>query len=80
MKTAISIPDELFRDAEELADRLGYHRSQLYTEAVRQFLARHGEDPVTARLDRLADHHDATGDEASVVAGRDAIASGRWEW
>ena len=34
MKTAISLPDELFAAAEKLAERLGVSRSQLYATAL----------------------------------------------
>ena len=54
MKTAISLPDELFTTADRFAQRTGRSRSELYAEALREFLARHDEDQITARLDALA--------------------------
>lgn len=53
MKTAISIPDEVFDAADEMARRLGMSRSQLYATAVREFLEAHRGRGVTARLDQL---------------------------
>lgn len=53
MKTAISIPDPVFRAAEEAARRLSLSRSELYTTAVRQFLERHQSADVTERLERV---------------------------
>ena len=53
MKTAISLPDDLFSAADTLARRLGLSRSALYSAAVAEFLAKHTESEVTARLDRL---------------------------
>jgi predicted transcriptional regulator len=53
MKTAISIPDDVFEDAERLARRLGHSRSQLYSRALREFVARHEPDRVTAVLDEV---------------------------
>lgn len=53
MKTAISIPDAVFEAAEELAERLGKSRSQLYAEAIAVYLRTHREEGVTARLDRI---------------------------
>lgn len=50
MKTAISIPDKVFKSAEELADRLGQSRSQLYTVALSNYLAQHRNEGVTERL------------------------------
>lgn len=53
MKTAISIPDALFEEADELARRLGTSRSELYCRAVREYLARHGSDRVTEALNEV---------------------------
>ncbi len=51
MKTAISIPDELFGIAERLARHLGMSRSELYQRAVAAFVHRHRDDMITQQLD-----------------------------
>jgi metal-responsive CopG/Arc/MetJ family transcriptional regulator len=53
MKTAISLPDELFASADALAQRLGVSRSELYATAVAEFLAKHQGTKVTERLDQV---------------------------
>ena len=53
MKTAISIPDQVFDAAEALARRLGVSRSELYAKAVEAFIAQHRSQGVTARLDAV---------------------------
>jgi hypothetical protein len=53
MKTAISIPDPVFRSAESLARRLGVSRSQLYANAVADFVARHRQSKVTEKLNAV---------------------------
>jgi metal-responsive CopG/Arc/MetJ family transcriptional regulator len=53
MKTAISIPDDVFEAAEAVARRTGMSRSQLFVEAVKLFLRRHGDRGVTERLDEV---------------------------
>lgn len=53
MKTAISIPDDVFAAAEAAARRTGVSRSQFYVEAVKLFLTTHGERGVTERLDAV---------------------------
>ena len=53
MKTAISIRDDVFEAAERTAQVLGLSRSQLYTRAVSEFVARHRSEGVTARLDAI---------------------------
>lgn len=78
MKTAISVPDEVFHDADQLAERLGWSRSQLYTNAVREFVEREGADPVTSALNALADELSA--DLHTPATGRALIDSGAWEW
>ncbi len=53
MKTAISIPDELFGAAEQAAKRLGLSRSELYRKALRRFLAQHDDRAVTEALNEV---------------------------
>jgi predicted transcriptional regulator len=53
MKTAVSIPDELFESAEGLARRLGMTRSELYAKALRDYLREHRGDGITERLDEV---------------------------
>ena len=53
MKTAISLPDELFDSADALAGRLGVSRSQLYATALAEYLAKHQAAKVTERLDAV---------------------------
>ena len=50
MKTAISLPDDLFESADALAERLGLSRSELYATAVAEYLAKHRDEDVTGRL------------------------------
>jgi predicted transcriptional regulator len=45
MKTAISIPDELFRQVDAYSRRLKLSRSRLFATAAREYLARHGSGP-----------------------------------
>ena len=53
MKTSISIPDEIFRAAQELANELGITRSGLYPRAVAEYVAKHRQADVTAQLNRV---------------------------
>ncbi len=53
MKTAVSIPDELFESAEGLARRLGMSRSELYAKALRDYLREHRGEGITERLDEV---------------------------
>jgi len=78
MKTAISIPDDVFDDAERLARELNQSRSALYSRAVREYVARHAPDSVTATLDALlADEIDPDSEFARVAARR-ALERSDW--
>jgi len=77
MKTAISIPDDVFRDADRLAARLKQSRSQLYSRAVREYVARHSADEVTDALDELYATESAdTGFATS--SGKRVLESSEW--
>jgi antitoxin MazE6 len=52
MKTAISVPNDLFDGAERLARRTRRSRSRLFTDALREYLARHAPDKVTESMDQ----------------------------
>ena len=53
MKTAISIPDKTFKKADRLAKRLKKSRSQLYSEAVAEYVLRHDPDAITKQMNRV---------------------------
>lgn len=53
MKTAISIPEELFESAEEFARWRGMSRSELYTTALRRYLEEQRGEMITGRLDEI---------------------------
>jgi len=78
MKTAISLPDEIFESADALAERLGLSRSELYATAVAEYLAKHRDEDVTSRL------NDVFADEPSgvdrVIRSAQARSVGSTEW
>ena len=53
MKTAISIPDDLFKKAEKTAKAIGISRSRLFTTAIETFLAQRNPSQVTETLNRI---------------------------
>ena len=53
MTTSISVPDPVFQEAEQLAERLEKTLSQLYTEALIEYLARRNPDTITERLNAV---------------------------
>jgi hypothetical protein len=78
MKTAISLPDDVFGEAEGLAAQLRISRSELYGRALKEFLARHAPNQVTQALDILCDDPDTRPDGFAVRSARRVL--GRSEW
>ena len=78
MKTAISIPDPLFVEAERLARKKRQSRSSLYSQALREYLARHAKHEITARLDRMCAEMPATSDPGIAAASRRILEFTEW--
>jgi predicted transcriptional regulator len=53
MKTAVSIPDPVFKAADKLAHRLRMSRSGLYAEALQRYVQLHDENAITAKLNEV---------------------------
>jgi len=53
MKTAVSVPDDVFNRAEALAKRLKLNRSQLFSRALAEFVSRHSPEEITDALNRV---------------------------
>jgi predicted transcriptional regulator len=78
MKTAISIPDDVYVDAERLARTLRVSRSRLYSLAVREYLARHSGDQVTLVLDALFSEGVPDDGEFASEAARRTLRDAEW--
>lgn len=78
MKTAVSVPNELFERAERMARRLEVSRSELYSRALREYLARHSPDEVTRALDRLSEDLDTSADDFLREASRLILEATEW--
>ena len=74
MKTAVSIPDVVYRAGERLAKRLRLPRSRLYALALADYIERHGDDDITQRLNASFSSHPAATDpfvrEAAARTGQ----------
>jgi Ribbon-helix-helix protein, copG family len=53
MKTAVSIPDDVFEKAERLARRMKKSRSELFSRALTEYVARHAPDHVTEAMNKV---------------------------
>jgi len=78
MRTAISIPDEVFDQAERLADRMQTSRSQLYARALAEFVARHDADHVTEGMNRVVDEIGETSDAFIRQAADKTLRRSEW--
>jgi len=78
MKTAVSIPNNLFEGAERLAKRTRKSRSQLYSDAVREYLARHAPDAVTEARDRVCAEAGVGTDPFVATASSRILARTEW--
>lgn len=78
MKAAVSIPDDLFRKADELADRLGKSRSELYREALADYVARRDPAAVTEALNSLAGELAAEHGAFTERAAHETLRRSEW--
>jgi predicted transcriptional regulator len=80
MKTAVSVPDDVFQKAEQLAEREGRTRSDVYSAALREYVARRSPDEVTDAINRslarLSD--DATPDLFARRAAKRTLERSEW--
>ncbi len=79
MRTAVSIPDSIFEEADELAARLGLSRSELYARALERYVADRRCSTVTAALDAVYGREKSTGLDGAIVAMQ-LVGLPREEW
>jgi predicted transcriptional regulator len=68
MKTAVSVPDDLFATVDRLARGSRRSRSEVYSAALREYVARHAPDEITDALDRVAAETRGSGSEQFAAA------------
>ena len=78
MKVAISLPDPVFRAAETLARRLRKSRSQLYAEAIDEYVGARGARALTARLNALYQKESSGVDPALKYAQLERLSREAW--
>lgn len=78
MKTAVSLPDRLFKEAERLARRQRKSRSRLYADAIADYVARHDPDRITQRLNEVAAEVDTSLDPAIAAATYEVQKRNQW--
>jgi metal-responsive CopG/Arc/MetJ family transcriptional regulator len=78
MKTAVSIPDDVFSEADRLARQLKKSRSEVYSLALAEYLARHASDRVTDAMDRVCAEVGEETDEFTPLAARRILERSEW--
>jgi len=78
MKTAVSIPDDVFEGAERLARRTKKSRSQLFSDALREYVARHTPEEVTDAMNRVCDELGNETDKFVTLASRRILERTEW--
>ena len=77
MKTAISIEDELFKQAEEAAKELGLSRSALFSQAVEEFIRSHMPSEITRKYNEVYSGESETDEEVNRIA-YDVLSKAEW--
>ena len=78
MKTAVSIPDDVFEKVERLARRAGRSRSEVFSAALAEYVARHAPDEVTEAMNRVCAD---VGDQRNglvAAAARQVLENTEW--
>ena len=78
MKTAISVPDDIFQEAEKLARRRRLSRSALYTAALESFIQQHRPSDTTQALNEV--YGDRSGEMDEVLMGMQTEALPEEDW
>jgi metal-responsive CopG/Arc/MetJ family transcriptional regulator len=78
MKTAVSIPNDIFERVERLARRTKKSRSRLFSEALREYVARHGAEEVTDAINRVCAELGNTKDSFVSAASRRVLERSEW--
>jgi len=79
MKTAISISDEIFMEADITARQLGISRSKLYAQAISEFVKTHKPEAITAKLNEIYSEESSRLDNDIVQLNYDLISKDEWE-
>jgi predicted transcriptional regulator len=78
MKTAVSIPDDVFEKVERLAHRARRSRSEVFSAALREYVARHAPDEVTDAMDRVCEKVSQQPDAFVRAASRRVLERVEW--
>ena len=78
MKTAVSIPDEVFEKVERFARRAKRSRSEVFSAALQEYIARHAPDEVTDAINRAVEDIGEQNDDFVAAASRRILEKTEW--
>jgi len=78
VKTTISVSDDVFAAIERLARHTKKSRSQLFGDAVREYVARHAAAEVTEAMDRACAELEPGRDKFAAEAARRTLEGVVW--
>lgn len=78
MKTAISLPDDLFVLADDFAKQHGLSRSELYATALRKYIEAHRRDNLTERINRACETLDTALPSEVAHFARQKLLEAEW--
>lgn len=78
MKTAVSIPDEVFQTAERLARRMKKSRSEIYSRALSEYVYRHSVDETTEMMNLVVAETNEGPNKFMTAAARKVIERSEW--
>jgi metal-responsive CopG/Arc/MetJ family transcriptional regulator len=78
MKVAISLPDEVYREADVVAKSLGVSRSELYARALADFLESRRPGIISAQLNHVYQSRRASVDAALARMQGRTIGKDKW--
>jgi len=78
MKTAVSIPDDVFEKVDRFARRAKRSRSEVFSAALREYIARHAPDEVTEAINRAVDRIADQRDDFRTAAARRVLEKTEW--
>lgn len=78
MKTAVSVPNGLFERADRFARRTGKSRSEVFQDALREYLARHAPDEITEATNRVVESAGESAEEFVAAASRRVLERVEW--
>ncbi|NBD31863.1 MAG: ribbon-helix-helix domain-containing protein [Cyanobacteria bacterium] len=78
MKTAISLPDSVFEEAESLAQQLGISRSELYTKALQAYLQKYNRQQIEIQLNEVYSQESSQVDSALAKMQFLSLPSDNW--